>query len=207
MMNITHGWGEELSFTSSDNALESYAPELLQGSKSSSLEPHFKPVNIVADNGFYYASVYTCHTPDEAPLTQRLALWLASLKETDILRLSVFSILYDVNLPSLIHLMSALQATKAKLEMTLDHIVFDGLGYFYLLADGIIKGSEGALLLPSYLDQRGEDFSGPKKAIFDFFKWVVDKSVDKKFLTEEEALSLHKGNHVIIPENRFTSGF
>lgn len=202
-MKKIYGWGEEFSFSTHEKALEDYAPELLQGGSKSSLAPHFRPVNILADNGFYYASIYTCHTTDEAPLTQRLALWLASLKETDVLRLSVFAILNDVNLSSLIHLMSALQATKARLEMTLDHIVFDSLGYFYLLADQITKGSQGTLLLPSYLDQRGEDFSGPKKAIFDFFKWIVDQAVDKKFLTEDEALSLHKGNHVIIPDNRF----
>lgn len=203
MMTPIFGWGEEFTSPKQEEALEHYGQEIMQGGAASNTNPHFKPVNIVADNGFHYVSIYVCHTPDEAPLTQQLALWFASLKETDIVRLSVFSILYEVNLGELIHLMSAIQSTKATIEMTLDHIVFDSLGYFYLLADRVTKGSQGALLLPSYLDQRGEDFSGPKRAIFDFFKWIVDQAAEKQFLTQEEAQSIHKGNHVILPEDRF----
>lgn len=185
--------------------LESFNPDMNQRPSTTANDAmlNFKPVNIIVENGLFYATIYVCDSFDGSQTSQKLAIWLASLKDTDYVHLTLSSLLYEVPLPSLLGLMSAIASTKAKIDIHLDQIVADGLAYFYLLADKITKGTEGALFVPSYVDQREEDKSGPWKAVHDFYMWVVDEAITKGLLTADEASKLHRGSHVIIPDDRF----
>jgi hypothetical protein len=109
----------------------------------------------------------------------------------------------DIPPGALINLMTALTSTKAKLSIQLDNVVYDGLAYFYLIPETIIKGTEGALFIPSYMTHRSEDASGPIKAIHDYFKWMVSKAVERGLLTAEEGDRLDRGSHVAVPDSRF----
>lgn len=165
--------------------------------------PFFNPVNIAVENGIYYVTIYACMVGDESILSQKLAIWLASLKETDHIKLSIAALKTGLPFDYLISTMAALANTKAKIEILLDQIVIDGLAYFYLLADEVTVLEGGALFIPSYVAHRSEDTSTPWKAVHDFYEWIVEDSVILGRLTEEEGQKLSSGTHVIIPVERF----
>lgn len=207
MTDYLSGWGDDLvrdpDFDNSNVGLESFNGEIAQGPSPTNPAPWFKPINIRVENGVQYATIYVCDAFDGTVSSQQLAIWAAGLKDTDYVHLTVMSLLIDVPLQSLLSVMSALASTKATVEIHVDMVVTDGLAYFYLLADKITRGSEGALFIPSYVDQRDQDKSGPWKAVHDFYAWVVDDAVSRQILTEEEGSKLHRGSHVIVPNDRF----
>jgi hypothetical protein len=198
-------WGDDL-ITIDDNTgigLESLDQDLAQGQARPGDNVPFKPVNIASENGLFYVTIYVCKTWDHSPYCQALSMWLSSLKETDHIHLTILSLESDTPLFGLINVMSALVATPATLEVHLDTIVFDTSAYFYLLADKINKGSEGALFIPSYVLQREQDVSASYRAMHDFYKWLIESAVEKNILTTEEGSSLNRGAHVVVPESRF----
>jgi hypothetical protein len=176
-----------------------------QGGAEDANPPFFKPVNIMVEDGRHYGTIYVCGSGDQTIRAQQLAIWLSDLKATDQVFLTIASLQLDVYLPNLIGLMTALMSTEAQIHFYLDQIVADNLAYFYLLPVKVIKGSEGALFIPSYTKQRQEDASGSQRAVIDFYKWTVDNAVTTGRLTTEEADKLHRGSPVVIPDNRFTT--
>lgn len=205
-MITQHAWGSDLVGVDHQNhavALESFTAEMSQGPMSGPPHPYFKPVNIVVENGLYYATIYVCKTVNGTTLGQQVAIWLSGLKDTDQIHLTVSSLVLDVPLFAMLDLMSALASTKAKVIIHLDQVVSDSLAYFYLIADQIIPGHGGGMFIPSYADQREQDTSGPWKAMHDFYKWVVDTATANTLLTPEDADKLHRGSHTVIPMSRF----
>lgn len=199
-------WGEGL--LSGDEltsvGLESLITNLEQGPRGKSLAPYFKPVNIVTEDGIHYVTLYVCCLHDDDLAAQEVAIWFASLKQTDHVKLSVSSMYTPVSLSELITLMSAIASTKAKVEILLDQIVIDNLAYFYLIADVITHLDAGALFIPSYVVNRRDDNSVPWKAIHDFYDWIVDDAVQLGRLTAEEGEQLRTGHHVVLAEGRFS---
>lgn len=171
--------------------------------KNASPTGNSKPINITSDDGIFYATVYACHCQDNSVGQQQISIWLASLKDTDQVRLTVMSVCGDIDLMNTLALLTSLVSTKAKLSIYLDSIVCDNLAYFYLIPEKIIVGSEGALYIPSYSLTRSTDHSGSVKAILDFFKWITEEAAAKGILTQEEAMLLQDGTHVVIPTDRF----
>ena len=203
-MDNKNDWGADL-VTSSEGSigLESLDIEMTQGRPV--VETPFNPVNIVSENGLFYVTIYACKAWDHSIHCQALSMWLSGLKETDYIHLTIMSLEMDTPLFGLINLMSALTSTKATLDIHLDSIVFDTTAYFYLLADKITKGSEGALFIPSYILQRDQDMSASYRAMHDFYKWLIEEAVSKQLLTSDEASNLNRGSHVVVPDNRFVT--
>ena len=94
--------------------------------------PFFNPVNMSIKDGVYYVTIYACSLGDGSPRGTAFALWLASLKETDHVRLSVSSLLLGIPYTAIVGLLAAITNTPAKVEIMLDQIVNDVLAYFYL---------------------------------------------------------------------------
>lgn len=204
-------WGEDLvspiNETIDENSgigLEYLQSELTQGRSGCPVPAFFKPVNIAVENGVYYVTIYVCQLFDQDLLTTQFALWLGSCKETDRIRLTVCSTITGIPNSCLIMLLTALANTKAQIEIMHDQIVMDNLAYFYLLADKIVARYGGGLFIPSYTEQRIEDASLPWKAVHDFFSWIVEDSVKRKLLTEEEGERLHKGSPVAFAPGRLS---
>lgn len=209
MMKDT-GWGHDLvSPFDSPFGLESMSfgledgNILTQGPTPRPIVPWFNPVSIVAEEGVFYASIYVCRLTDDKALTQRFAIWLNSLKETDHIKLSVSATISGIPFSALMSLLSALANTKAKIDIILDQIVMDGLAYFYLLADTILVRAAGALYIESYVEQRPEDMSATWKAIHDFYSWIVEDASVRGILTSEEAEALNGGTDVVPDLQRF----
>lgn len=203
-----YSWGDDMISVDQPNhavALESFTSGMTQGSIAGPPHPFFKPINIVTEQGIHYATIYACKAVNGTTPCQQVAMWLAGLKETDQVHLTVSSLILDVPLFAILDLMAALSSTKAKINIYLDQIVSDGLAYFYLIADTIVPGHAGGMYIPSYADQREQDASGPWKAMHDFYKWVVSDATDRQLLTPEEADKLHRGSHVVIPMSRFAA--
>lgn len=199
-------WGDDLAIKLSENddmGLESFdATDLTQGPGQPDQAPWFKPVNISIKDGVYYVNIYVCQLTNQSVLAQSFTTWLASLKDSDRIRLTVSSIYANIPFSSIVTLMGAFANTPAKFEILLDQIVIDGLAYFYLLADKVIKMEGGALFIPSYLGGRKEDTSLTWNAVHDFYDWLIAEAVDLGRLTQEEADLLNDGKFVVIPDDR-----
>ena len=205
-MFTQYDWGDDLlshDYENTSIGLEAFKQDLSQGTCQSNPYPFFKPVNIVVEKGIHYATLYVCQTLNGDNLTQQTAIWLSTLKETDAVHLTITSLANDVPLFAILDIMVAIANTRAKVTIHLNQIVVDSLAYFYLIVDEVEKGCAGALFIPSYVDQRDQDTSGPWKAIHDFYKHVVENAVAKGLLTTEEASKLDRGSHVVIPKVRF----
>lgn len=206
-MYISRPWGAELD-VSPDNieplGLEAFESNMTQGSMGGgTLHPYFKALNVYAEAGEFYATIYSCKIACNYALGQQLAIWLANLRDTDIVNLTVLQLSSDVPCPALLGMLSAVANTKAKVNIRLDSIVLDTTAYFYLVADKITKGKLGALYIPSYAQQRNGDSSGPWRAMTDYYKFIVGNAVGKGILTDDEAKRLHDGIAVTIPDDRF----
>jgi hypothetical protein len=205
-MLTTIPWGQDIAPSQGDAGLESFTlAGMTQGPNGPVQPAFFKSMNIINESGKFYATLYACMAMDGSDNAQALAIWLSSLKATDCVHLTLASMQLDVPLTGIITLMNAVATTKARIVIHLDQLVGDGLAYFYLLATEVRKGVAGALYIPSYLDQRAEDASQSTKAVNGLYKWVVDNAVTTGRLTAEEASSLHRGKHVVIPDDRFAA--
>lgn len=202
MIKVTQ-WGDDLLTSVTDaiglENLEANANNL----NGTMFPPFFKPVNITIENGLFYVNIFVCQAHDQSMTAQQLAIWLGSLKETDYIHLTLSSLTLNIPLGMTVTLMSALMSTKATIDIHLDQIVMDGLGYFYLMADKVSVGDCGDLFVPSYVGQRQQDHSVPWKAIHDLFAMIVENAVTMGRLTQEEADRLNDGSHVAVPPSRF----
>lgn len=211
-MSQENAWGAEF-VTNFDSpfGMESFlenqsAPQsLIQGRPDQTIVPWFNPAHITVEKGVFYASLYVCRLADDMTLTQRLAVWFNSLKETDHVRLSVSATVTGIPFACLMTILSAIANTKAYVEIILDQIVMDGLAYFYLLADKISARHAGGLFLQSYVDQRREDTGNTWKAVHDFYQWIVEDAVLRGFVTAEEAAKINNGQDVELPVDRFST--
>lgn len=199
-MTESYAWGADLVPTI-EAGLESFDMSSLMG--ACPIPPQFKPVSIVVENGLYFANIYLCQTMDSSPMGQQVVLWLSSLKETDYVHLTLSSLFVDVPLRCSLAVIAALSATKATIDLHLDTMVMDQMAYLYLMIDKITVDACGALFVPSYVDQRSQDMSGPFRAVHDMFAWIVEEAVKMGRLTSEEAQRLQDGSHVIVPVERF----
>lgn len=189
------------SFTDDEMGMESL--DMAPAGQRPNTAPWFNPVNITIENGVYYVTIYVCHTTDGSPLAQKLSIWLQSLKDTDHIRLSVSSLISGIPTEMMMQVLAGLVNTKAHVEILLDQIVLGELAYFYLAAKSIRSFDCGDLFIPSYRSERQVDTSAPQRAILDFYEWIVEQAVAKGRLTEEEALLLNEGHHVIVPGSRY----
>lgn len=211
-METEFGWGYDLTAPAPDMGLESFISQdnvttpsvFTQGPGGAGLAPYFRPVNITVQNGVFHVSIYVCHVYAFEHIRQQLFVWFGERKETDLIELSVSSLITGIPYSCLISLLSSIVNTKAKVHILLDQLVCDGLAYFYLVADKIIKRDGGALFIPSYVENRVEDMSLPTKAVTDFFKWIVEDAKRIKLLTAEEEAQLHSGSYVILDTNRIS---
>lgn len=209
-MTTTVPWAFENTATDDVVGMEFLTAEaptpsvLTQGCALPDAALYFNPCNITIEGGIYYLSFYMCCSDNDAILAQRLALWFGMLKETDHVKLSVSSKLTNIPLPAMTTVLSAIANTQATVEILLDQIVMDSLAYFYLLADKVTARHCGALFIPSFVENRTQDMSGPTRAINDFYQWIVEDATSKGRLTEDEAVRLKTGEHVVVPTGRFS---
>ena len=204
-MTKTEGWDIPTLEGSDEIALEFLTADIDQsGAPDDNGAPYFNPCNIAIEDGIYYASIYICSCRNDMVLSQRLALWFGSLSETDIVRLTVSSTLTGIPLTEWITVLAAINNTKAQVEIQLNQIVIDHLAYFYLMCKNVKVGFGGALFVPSYVDNRASDMSGPLRAISDFFQWIVEMALGRGRITQEEAERLMNGKHVVISKERLS---
>jgi hypothetical protein len=197
-----YSWGDDL-IESGDIGLESFESNLTQSNDIDNDAPFFKPINIVVENGIYYVNIYTCCATNRTDNNAKLLEFLGSLKETDVVKLTISSLLIGIPIQAHLSLIGAIYRCKAKIEIQLDTIVSDNLAYFYLVANSINKGYAGSLFIPSYIDSRQDHKSSPWRVVHDFVQEIIDHAVAKGVLTQEEADRLNSGKHVIIPNDRF----
>lgn len=199
-------WGDDLIPTVDNIGIESLDGQLTQGPSSDSKTPsYFNPINVVVENGIYYVNIYLCATHNNSAHKQKFLIWLASLKDTDYIKLTVSSLLIGVPIQHYIDILAAIRRSKATVDIQLDSIVTDELAYFYLIADKVTVGCCAGLFIPSYVDSRQEDKSTPWKVVHDFLSWIIEEAVTKSILTEEDADRLNSGKHVIIASAVFNT--
>ena len=184
--------------------LESFEA-FVQGQNTDTYPDYFKPVYITAKDGCYYATIHVCHLFDGTETAQSFKMWLATLKPTDQLHLTVMTFLSTLYPQSVLGLMTGLANTKANLIVYLDHVETTTAGYIYLLANEINVRVGGGLLLPSFVTGRPDDLSGPTRATLDFYAWLVDESVINHRLTVEQAALLKRGQSVVIDPTRLVT--
>lgn len=202
MTRLTYAWGDDL-IESGDIGLESFDMSIMQSDTPDQDFPYFKPINIVVENGIYYVNIYTCCATNRTDNYSKLLTWFGSLKETDVVKLTISSLLIGIPIQHHLGLIGAIFRCKANIKIQLDTIVSDNLAYFYLVADEIEAGYAGSLFIPSYIDSRQDSKSSPWKVIHDFVVEIIDYAVSRGTLTQDEASRLNNGKYVIIPKERF----
>jgi hypothetical protein len=195
-------WADEFIETG-DFGLESFSGDISQDVTGlNTVVPYFKPVNTVVENGTYYTTIYACCALNRSVLCQQLMIWLGSLKETDVVKLSITAMSTGIPIQFNLSLLAAIVRCKATIEIQLDSIVCDNLAYFYLAADKINVGYGGSLFIPSYIDSRQESKSTNWKIVHDFVQELVDRGFSKGILLEDEVERLNNGKHVVVPNAR-----
>ena len=201
-MNNVYTWSEGLDSHNDHLGLETFN-SVNDTAPAAVMDPNFKPVNLVIENGIYYITVYLCACAGGTIENQKLLIWLSSLKDTDYVKLSVSSLYQDLSLYPYIALLGAITRSKANIEIQLDTVVCDNLAYFYLAATTINRKAGGAILIPSYLDARHEDKSTPWVVVHSSIRELIARALANNILTEDEAARLNDGQSVIIPSDRF----
>lgn len=182
------GWYSDFNFEDTDSvALEALADNV------NTAQPKFESIRIRIESGVYYVTLYACGCATCPQDMMVFLVWLDSLKETDVVKLSVLSRLSDIPVLAFSSLLAGLRRTKATIEIQLDTIVFDTVSYFYLACPNIKIGSAGALFIPSYTDKNVTNESIRNRKNLEFIASLVDSAFDRGFLSAQDRDKLHAG--------------
>lgn len=161
--------------------------------------PKLNPISIIqTGEKSYQVSLTTDKLTCLTSAANSLMIWLLKRDEDETIDLS----LHNSSAPSymgfctIINVANALNMCKAKITVRVDHIFEDISSYLILTADEIDVSDFGMVQFVPLGVTVGKAIS-PDKAAAQFAYYLVDRAVDRKWLTAQDANSI-KSDRLVI---------